>query len=223
MASSVVYYRTGDQIVSVPPDPSGPAFYRDLLLVHRFRDVFGHVGGGTDGLVMVPGEVFCSTSGVYEPETIRDFSVGNGDGVNGCWSPNPRNAVPEHVGVRFAAPVRITGFQFATALPAASFCQNSWAPCGHPTDFALEASNDEVNWTPLLSMTGFAGMRVAEDSPYPEEDCSWWDDGVFLSDRLDVANDHFFLAYRMVVAAFKPDRKGNYSVAELVFYGALQQ
>ena len=220
---SVVYYRTGDRIEAVTPDPSGPAFYRDLLFVHRFKDVFGHVVADADGLVAVSGEVFWSSSGVDEPETVYDFLIGNGDGDNGCWSPNPQNAVPEYVGVRFAAPVRVTGFRFATSLLGPSFCHNGWTPCGYPTAFSLEASNDEANWATLLSVSDFAGMAVAEGSPFADEDCLSWEGGVFLSDRLDVANDHAYLAYRMVVSGFKPDRDGRYSVAELIFYGAVAQ
>jgi len=218
--SSVVYYRNGEAVALASSDPFDPAFYRDYLFLHRFNDVFGHVPGDQDGFIMDPGEVFYSTCGVYEPESVRDGELGNSDGINGCWSPDPRNAVSEYVGVRFSQPVQVTGFQFVSGQRGASACPYGGGPCGYPTAFALEASNDATHWTRLFSLGAFTGMRVADQSPYPDEDSSWWSDGVFLSDRLDVPNDHYFLAYRMLISAFKPDKKGNYNIAELIFYGA---
>lgn len=220
MAGTVIYQQTGDAVALAVPDPSSADFYRDYILVRRFEDVFGHVVADEDGLVMTRGEVFYSTCGVYEPSGVRNLRVGNGDGLNACWSPDPRNATPEYVGVRFTQPARITGFQFSTSYLDCSDCAYGAGPCGYPTAFSLEGSNDETSWTTLLSLSGFTGMRISEVSPYPTENTSWWADGVFLSDRLDLANDHYFLAYRMVVSAFKPDKNGYYNIAELVFYGA---
>lgn len=220
MASSVVYHQRGDQVFKATSDPANAELYGDAILVRRLGDVFGHVVAGEDSLITTLGEVFCSTCGVYEQEAVHDLWVGNGDGLNGCWSPNPRNAVPEYVGVRFATPMRITGFQFATNMSSSQYCPLGAGPCGYPTAFTLEATNDETNWTTLLQESAFTGMRTAFASPYAEEDSSWWDDGVFVSDRMDVDNDHYFLAYRLVVTAFKPDKDGNYNIAELFFYGA---
>lgn len=220
MAGTIVYHRAGDRVIPAVPDPARPEFYRDCLFVHRFGDVFGHVVAGEDGLVTTRGEVFFSSCGVYEPSGVRNLRIGTGDGLNACWSPDPRDATPEFVGVRFEAPVRITGFQFSTSFISCEACAFGAGPCGHPTAFSLEASNDETAWTTLLDLSGFTGMRVTGTSPYPTENTSWWSDGVFLSDRLDVPNDHSYLAYRLVVRDFKPDRNGNYNVSELVLYGA---
>lgn len=220
MTSSVVLYQTGQTLAAVAPDPAATAFYRDLLLVHRLNDAFGHVPADEDALLRVEGEVFYSTSGVYGPEDVHTFSVGGSDGRNGCWAPDPRHAVPEYVGVRFAVPVRVTGFQFASGLFSAASCPFECGPCACPTDFSLEASNDESHWTRLFSAAAFAGMRVATASPFADESSDWWDGGVFLSDRLDVANDHAYRSYRLVVTGFKPDKDGNYNVSELIFYGA---
>jgi len=219
MQSLVVYHQTSDGFFPVVPDPSKPEFYRDLLLTRRFEDVFGHVPADEDGLILTRGQVFYSTCGVTEPEAVRNRMIGNGDMENACWSPDPRNATPEYVGVRFEQPALVTGFQFATSVSDTENCPFRAGPCGHPTSFALEGSNDEANWTPLLEMTRFTGMHTTFTSPFPTENCSWWSDGVFLSDRLDIADSHYFLAYRMVVSAFKPDIYGNYSLGELVLYG----
>lgn len=219
MRHVVIYRQTPDGLLPVSPEPDKPGMYRDLLLVRNFGDVFGHVPADEDGLVLTRGEVFYSSCGVEEPEAVRNRMIGNGDMENACWSPDPRNAVPEWVGVRFGQPVRVTGFQFATSVSSTENCPYGAGPCGHPTGFRLEGSNDESHWTRLLDMAGFTGMRTAFESPFPTENVSWWSDGVFLSDRLDIPDSHYFLAYRMVVTAFKPDLLGNYSLAELVLYG----
>ena len=219
MTSSVVYYQTGQDVTSVVPDPAQTAFYRDLLLVHRFRDAFGHVADNADVLIMANGEVFYSTSGVYGPEEVHDFSVGSSDGLNGCWSPYPENAIPEYVGVHFVDPVRVTGFQFASGQSDGTYCPFGYGPCGYPTDFLFQASNNGSEWTTLFSAAAFRGMRVATKSPYPDEGSWWWEDGVFLSDRLDIPNDHFYRSYRLLVTGFTPDKNGNYNVSELIFYG----
>jgi hypothetical protein len=218
---SVVYHQTGARVLAETPDPASAAFYGDNILIRRFEDVYGHVVAPTDGLIMTAGETFCSTSGGDDATYVRNFRIGGGDGQNGCWCPDPRNATPEYVGVRFETPVRVTGLQFATDMFSGDDCPFGAGPCGHPTAFALEASNDEASWTTLLRLSDFTGMRVALESPYATEDASRWMDGVFLSDRLDVANDRYFLAYRLVVTAFKPDSNGFYNIAELVFYGSL--
>jgi hypothetical protein len=220
MASSIVYHQIGDRVFTATSNPASAEMYGDSVLVRRFDDVFGHVIAGEDSLITTLGEVFYSSCGVYDPQAVHDLWVGNSDGLNGCWSPNPCNAIPEYVGVRFPSPVRITGFQFATNLSSNQYCPLGAGPCGYPTAFTLEASNDELNWTTLLQEPAFTGMRTTFESPYAGEDSSWWDEGAYVSDRMDVANDHYFLAYRMVVTAFKPDKAGNYSVAELYFYGA---
>ena len=220
MESLSLYSRTGDAVSLVVPDASDPELYRDLLFVRRFGDVFGHVPADQDGLILTEGEVFYSSSAVPEPEAVRNLMIGNGDLVNGCWSPDPRNAVPEYVGVRFTQPARVSGFQFACAIANENYyCPCGSGPCGTPTSFTLEGSNDEVNWTTLLDMQDFTGMRLTYESPYADEDTSWWDPAVFLSDRMDIADSHYFLAYRMVVTDFKPDINGNYLVSELVLYG----
>jgi hypothetical protein len=219
MTSSVVYYQTGQDVAAVVPNPARSDFYRDLLLVHGFRDVYGHVTADADVIIMAQGEVFYSTNGVFGPEDVRSFSVGSSDGLNGCWSPDPRNAVPEYVGVRFADPVRVTGFQFSSGFFNSDYCPFGYGPCAYPTDFLLQASNDESDWTTLYAAADFAGMRVASQSPFFDEGSSWWEDGVYLSDRLDIPNDHFYRSYRLVVTDFAPDRNGNYNISELIFYG----
>lgn len=220
MQRYVLYHHTPTGLVPVVPDAADPQFYRDLLFTRRFGDLFGHVTADADGLVMTRGEVFYSTLGVDDADGARNLMIGNGDRNNACWAPDPRSAVPEYVGVRFAAPLRATGLQFACNASSSYSCLYEAAPCGYPTAFSLEGSNDEENWTSLLTMAAFTGMRVTFTSPYPAEDCSWWDDGVFLSDRLDIVDPHYFLAYRMTVSAFKPDKYGNYNISELVLYGA---
>uniref|UniRef100_I2PYN6 F5/8 type C domain-containing protein n=1 Tax=Desulfovibrio sp. U5L TaxID=596152 RepID=I2PYN6_9BACT len=220
MQRFMLYHQTEGGILTVAPDLSAPDVYRDLLFVRRPEDVFGHVPADEDGLILTRGEVFYSSCGVVEPAAVRNRSIGNGNMENACWSPDPRNAVPEYVGVRFDQPARVTGFQFATNVSSAVNCPYGAGPCGHPTGFALEGSDDEANWTRLLAMTDFTGMREAHQSPFPTENASWWADGVFLSDRMDIADSHYFLAYRLVVSAFKPDIHGNYSIVELVLYGA---
>lgn len=220
MESISIFSRNGEQITAVTPDATRPELYRNLLFIRRFDDVFGHVPADEDGLILTKGEVFYSSCSVMEPECVRDLMIGNGDLVNGCWSPDPRNAVPEYVGVRFTQPALVTGFQFACAISNEKYyCPCGSGPCGHPTSFTLEGSNDEATWTPLLSMQDFTGMRLTYESPYPDEDSSWWDPATFLSDRLDIPDSHYFLAYRMVVNGFKPDINGNYLVSELVLYG----
>ena len=133
--------------------------------------------------------------------------------------PDPPSATPEYVGVRFSVPVVVTGFQFASGVSSSDDAPYGDGPCAFPTAFTLEASNDETNWTPLLHLTNFTGMRVADKSLFSYEGSSWWDGGVSLSDRLDVPNDHAYLAYRLVITAFSPDKNGQYNIAELLFYG----
>jgi hypothetical protein len=218
MGTTIIYSRYGDQ-VTTSADATQPAFYRDAILVHTFQDVFGHVTAADDALLRTDGEVFYSTSSSLEPEYARNFYLGGADGQNGCWAPDPASAIPEYVGVRFAVPVTVTGFQFATGLASNDDCPYATGPCAYPTAFSLEASNDESNWTELLSMTDFTGMRVATQTLFDNEDPAWWEKGVSLSDRLDVPNDHAYLAYRLVITAFKPDVYGRYNISELLFYG----
>ncbi|WP_300163407.1 hypothetical protein [Solidesulfovibrio sp.] len=220
MRTLAIYSETQGGIAAVVPDPYDPRFYRDLLLSRGFDDVPGCVGADADRICRTRAQVFYSTLGLAMADEVQNFMIGNGDLYNGCWAPNPKNAVPEYVGLRFDAPVLVTGFQFSSTASISDSCPMKAAPCGHPTSFALEGSNDEAQWTTLLSMTRYGGMRVTFTSPYADEDCSWWDDGVYLSDRMDIADPRYFLAYRMVVSAFRPDIHGNYNVAELVFYGA---
>ena len=219
MPSALVYYQTGSTVAAAALDPAQTAFYRDLLVRHRFRDALGHVPGDDDALLWVEGEVFYSTCGVPGPHSVHSFSVSSSDGRNGCWAPDPKNAVPEFVGVRFTTPIRITAFQFASGLFSNHYCPYGYGPCACPTDFRFEASNDEVSWTTLYAATDYGGMRVATASPFYDEPADYWDDGVFLSERLDCDNDHYYLSYRLVVSAFKPDKNGNYNISELVFYG----
>ena len=219
MTSAVVLHQTGQTIAAAVPDPAATTFYRDVLLIHRFKDAFGHVPADEDALLLTEGEVFYSTSGAYGADRVHNFTVGNSDGRNGCWAPDPCNAVPEYVGVRFAVPVRVTGFQFASGVFSGLHCPFGYGPCAYPTDFSLEASNDESNWTTLYCAAAFAGMRVVDHSPFADEESDWWDGGVSLSDRLDLANDHAYRSYRLVVTGFKPDENGDYNVSELIFYG----
>lgn len=221
MAGSVIYHRIDAAVAAVTPDASEPQLYRDVLFVRRLDDVCGHVVADEDGLLAASGEVFYSSSGLPEPEAAFDRSIGGGDGYNGCWSPDPGDATAEYVGVRFAVPVRVTGFQFASDVASHAACPGGTGPCACPTGFALQASNDEAGWTTLLEVADFAGMSVGTQSPFDADLPQWWDGGVFVSDRLDVDNDHYYLAYRMVVSAFKPDLDGNYNVAELLFYGSV--
>lgn len=216
--STIIYSLSGGQ-VTTSADATTPAFYRDALLVHTFKDVFGHVTAAEDGLLHTDGEVFYSSTSSYEPEYARNFYIGSADGQNGCWAPEPATATPEYVGVRFTVPVTVTGFQFASGLHNASQCPYGTGPCAYPTAFTLEASNDDRNWTVLLSMTHFTGMRVATESLFDYEESFWWDGGVSLSDRLDVPNQHAYLAYRLAITAFKPDIYGRYNISELLFYG----
>jgi len=219
MTSSLVYYQTGSTFASATLDPAQSALYRDLFVCHRFRDACGHVPADEDALLWVEGEVFYSTCGVPGPQAVNSLSVGSSDGRNGCWSPDPRNAVPECVGVRFETPIRVTAFQFASGLFSNYDCPYDYGPCACPTDFRFEASNDETNWTTLYAATDYGGMQVAKASPFYDEPSDYWDDGVFLSERLDLDNPHYYLSYRLVVSAFKPDRNDNYNISELVFYG----
>jgi hypothetical protein len=221
MASTSIYCRTGGQVVTASTDPARTDFYRDAILVHTFKDVFGHVTAAEDVLLRTAGEVFYSTTSAPEPGCARDFYMGSADGANGCWAPNPPSATQEYVGVRFATPVTVTGFRFASGVFSGAHCPYGYGPCAYPTDFALEASNDETHWSRLLSVTNFSGMRVAEESLFTGEGSSWWDGGTSLSDRLDVANDHAYLAYRMVITGFSPDDKGRYNISELIFYGTV--
>jgi hypothetical protein len=218
MASSSIYCRTNGQIVSGTADPAKVAFYSEAILVHTFKDVFGHVTAAEDILLRTSGEVFYSTTSTLEPECARNFYI-HGDGSNGCWSPDPPSATSEYVGVRFSTPVLVTGFQFASGVSSGASCPYGVGPCAYPTDFRLEASNDETDWTQLLSMTQFAGMRVVTESVFSGEGTRSWDGGTSLSDRLDVVNDHAYLAYRLVIEGFSPDDQGRYNISELIFYG----
>jgi hypothetical protein len=219
MATTSIYCRTNGQIVSGTTDPTDAEFYRQAILVHTFKDVFGHVVAAEDSLLTTAGEIFYSSSSASEPECARDYHMGSSDGCNGCWSPDPASAIGEYVGVRFASPVTVTGFRFASGVYSGAHCPYGDGPCAYPTAFTLEASNNETDWTTLLSITDFTGMRVATQSLFDGEGSSWWDGGTSLSDRLDVANDHAYLAYRMVITAFSPDEKGRYNISELIFYG----
>jgi len=220
MESVSIYSRSGDAVTMVAPDATAPELYRDLLFVRRFNDVFGHVPADEDRVVRTSGEVFYSTNGAYEPWSVRNQMIGQGDMINGCWRPDPKNAVPEYVGARFTEPLKVTGFQFACSVSDERiYCPCGSGPCANPTSFTLEGSNDEANWTTLLDIKDFTGMRMVYDSPYDDEDCSWWDPAVFLSDRMDIPDSHYFLAYRMVISDFKPDIYGTYLVSELVLYG----
>ncbi len=60
---------------------------------------------------------------------------------------------------------------------------------------------------------------MSDASPFPDEDLSGYADRIFLSDRMDVPNDHFFLAYRLRVEDAVTDVNGYYNVSELIFYG----
>ena len=155
---------------------------------------------GEDSLLLTEGEVFSSTSSAADPAYAHNFYIGSSDGQNGCWAPDPPTATPEYVGVRFTVPITVTGFQFASGVYSSAKAPYGVGPCAYPTAFRLEASNDETNWTPLLDISNFTGMRVATQSIFSAEGSSWWDGGVSLSDRLDVSNDHAYLAYRMDTA-----------------------
>lgn len=217
--ATTIYCRTNGQVVSGCTDPTQAEFYREAILVRAFKDVFGHVLAAEDTLLRTPGEVFFSTSSAPEPACARNFYMGGSDGNNGCWAPEPADAANEYVGVRFASPVTVTGFQFASGVFSGAHCPYGAGPCAYPTAFRLEASNDETAWTTLLSLTGFTGMRVAETSLFAGEGSTSWDGGISLSDRLDVPNDHAYLAYRLVITAFSPDDQGRYNISELIFYG----
>lgn len=219
--ATTIYCRTDGRIVTGSTDPTQADFYREAILVHAFKDVFGHVPAADGVLLRTDGEVFYSTTSAPEPEYARNFALGGADGRNGCWAPNPATATSEYVGVRFTEPVVVTGFQFASGLSSGIHCPYGAGPCAYPTDFRLEASNDETNWTELLAMTGFTGMRVASDSLFGDEWTESWDGGVSLSDHLDLANDHAYLAYRLVIEGFSPDDKGRYNISELIFYGTV--
>lgn len=221
MVTTSIYCRTDGRIVTGSTDPTQADFYREAILVHAFKDVFGHVTAAEGLLLHTDGEVFYSTTSAPEPECARNFALGGADGRNGCWAPSPTSATPEYVGVRFATPIVVTGFQFASGLFSGAHCPYGAGPCAYPTDFRLEASNNETDWTVLLSMSGFTGMRVAEQSLFSDEWSASWNGGVSLSDRLDVANDHAYLAYRLVIEGFSPDDQGRYNISELVFYGTV--
>lgn len=216
--SSIIYSRSGDRL-TVTADPARRDFYRDALLVHTFKDVIGHVTADEDNLLRTDGTVFFSTSSATAPSYAHNFYLGSSDGNNGCWAPDPPSATPEYVGVRFTVPVTVTGFQFASGVLNADKAPYGVGPCAYPTAFRLEASNDEASWTELLAITDFTGMRVIDTSIFAYEHSYWWDGGQSLSDRLDVPNDHAYLAYRMVITAFSPDKYGRYNISELVFYG----
>ncbi len=216
---SRIAYRLTDAGVSRSlPDAAERTLYQDHLIVHRFGDIWGYVVREEDGLLQVEGTLFSSSCDSDWP-LANDFLIGGTDGKNGSWGPSPQGALPEYVGVRFASPLRVTGFQFSTGVYQPEDCPGGAGPCAYPSAFVLEASNDESAWTELLSVTGYRGMRVADSSPFPDEDLSAYAGRIFLSDRMDVQNDLFFLAYRMRVEDAVTDVSGYYNVSELIFYG----
>ncbi|KUG29955.1 hypothetical protein ASZ90_000147 [hydrocarbon metagenome] len=217
--SRVAYHLTNGAVSRALPDPLERALYQDHLIVHHFGDAWGYMPRQDDGLLLVEGTLIMSSCSTYWP-LVNDFRIARTDGVNGSWVPQPRGSVPQYVGVRFAAPLRVTGFQFSSGVRETSVCPNATGPCAYPSTFVLEASNDESLWTPLLSVTDYRAMRVATASPFPGEQIGDYEaDRIFLSDLMDVPNDAFFLAYRMRILAAVTDLFGNYNVSELIFHG----
>lgn len=217
--SRVAYHMTNGAVHRSLPDPAQRAMYLDHLAVHRFGDAWGYVPHPDPGLLTVEGTLFYSSCDTYWP-LANDMLIGHTDGINGSWVPKPRNSLPAYVGVRFTQPLRVTGFQYACGVYSLASCPYDTGPCAYPSTFFLEGSNDESQWTTLLAVTGYRGMRVATDSPFPDEELEAYEQGlVFLSDRMDVPNDGFYLAYRMRIEAAVTDRNGAYNVSELIFYG----
>jgi len=164
--SSIIYSRSGDRL-TVTTDPARRDFYRDALLVHTFKDVIGHVPADEDNLLRTDGTVFSSTSSATDPSYAHNFYLGSSDGNNGCWAPDPPNATPEYVGVRFSVPVTVTGFQFASGVLNADKAPYGVGPCAYPTAFRLEASNDETSWTELLAITDFTACASSTPASSP--------------------------------------------------------
>ncbi|QLA17699.1 hypothetical protein [Desulfolutivibrio sulfoxidireducens] len=216
--SRIAYHLTDTGVSRSLPDAAERTLYQDHLLVHEFVDIWGYVAREEDGLLQVEGTLFSSSCGSAWP-LANDFLIGGTDGKNGSWVPSPQGALSEYVGVRFVRPLRVTGFQFSSGVYRPARCPDGVGPCAYPRAFVLEASSDESAWTELLSVTGFRGMRVTDASPFPDEDLSGYADRIFLSDRMDVPNDHFFLAYRLRVEDAVTDVNGYYNVSELIFYG----
>jgi hypothetical protein len=216
--SRIAYHLTDAGVSRSLPDAAERALYQDHLIVHRFGDIWGYVAREDDGLLLVEGTLFSSSCGSSWP-LANNFLIGGTDGKNGSWVPSPQGTLSEYVGVRFETPLRVTGFQFSSGVYRPARCPGEVGPCAYPSSFVLEASDDETAWTELLSMTGYRGMRVTDASPFPDEDLSPYAGRIFLSDRMDVQNDHFFLAYRMRIEDAVTDVNGYYNVSELIFYG----
>lgn len=216
--SGIVYIEENGGIRRSEPDPSLREFYRDHILVRAFGDVFGRAPAQEERLLTLPGTQLYSSCGAYWSDYLdqRIYS----DGLNGCWRPDPQGAAPEYAGVRFDRPVRVTGFQFASAVHYPEDCPESAGPCACPATFSLDASNDGASWTTLLLVENSADMAIAFESPFPGEDPYLLEDGtVFLSGRLEVPNQGWFLFYRMNVQDFTPNLAGGYNVSEMIFYG----
>lgn len=217
--SRVAYHLTTAAVSRALPDPLERTLYQNHLIVHRFGEAWGYVPRQDPGLLALEGTLFSSSCSTYWP-LANDLYIGGTDGVNGSWTPQPRGALPEYVGVRFAAPLRVTGFQFSCGVKELAVCPYAAGPCAYPSTFVLEASNDETQWTPLLAVANYRAMRIATASPFPGEQLTASERGrVFLSDLMDVSNDAFYLAYRMRILAAVTDLYGNYNVSELIFYG----
>lgn len=217
--SRIAYHLTNGTVSRSLPDPLERTLYQDHLIVHRFGQAWGYLPRQDDGLLLAEGTLIMSSCSTYWP-LANDFCIAGTDGINGSWVPQPPGSTPQYVGVRFASPLRVTGFQFSCGVRELSVCPYATGPCAYPSTFVLEASNDEALWTPLLFVTNYRAMRVATASPFPDERMEDYELGrIFLSDLMDVPNDAFFLAYRMRIEAAVTDLFGNYNVSELIFHG----
>jgi hypothetical protein len=216
--SRIAYHLIDTGVSRSLPDAAERAMYQDHLIVHRFGDVWGYVVREEDGLLQVEGTLFSSSCDSDWP-LVNDFLIGGTDGGNGSWAPSPQGSLPEYVGVRFESPIRVTGFQFSTGVYSPEDCPGGADRAPIPRPLSWRPRTDESAWTELLSVTGYRGMRVADSSPFPDEDLSAYAGRIFLSDRMDVQNDLFFLAYRMRVEDAVTDVSGYYNVSELIFYG----
>ena len=58
MSSSLVYYQTGSTVAAAALEPAQTAFYRDLLVRHRFRDAWRAAGHGWEPRVSVSRSIF---------------------------------------------------------------------------------------------------------------------------------------------------------------------
>ena len=216
--SGIIYIEENGEIRRSEPDLSTREFYRDHILVRSFGDVFGRAPEQEERLLALPGTRVYSSNASSWPDYL-DQEIYS-DGMNGCWRPDPPGAVPEYAGVRFDLPVRVTGFRFASAVNYPEDCPGSAGPCAYPKSFSFDASSDGVNWTTLLDVENYANMEIAFESPFPNESDYLLEEGtVFLSGRLDVANQGWFLFYRMNVRDFTPNLSGGYNVSEMIFYG----